>query len=63
MTKIQQYRRRLAALDVGEIEAGMATPRTTLAACRAHESGLCQLKREVLYAYSWFKNITSDIFG
>ena len=25
--------------------------------------GFQQLKREVLYAHSWFKNITHDIFG
>ncbi len=48
MTKIEQYRRRLADLGVEEIEAGSATPATTLAACRVLESRLRQLKRDVL---------------
>ncbi len=48
MSKIGEFRRRLAALDVEQIAAGSASPATSLVSCRALESGLRSLKRQVL---------------
>ena len=48
MTKIQQCRRRLAALTTGGVESSHSSPGEALAACRALQAELRTLKQEVL---------------
>ncbi len=48
MDKIKDIRRRLAALSVAGVDAESRSPATSLADCRAIQSRLRELKREVL---------------
>jgi hypothetical protein len=48
MEQIERYRSRLAALTTAAMESPDAIPGEALAACRAQQSGLRQLKKEVL---------------
>ncbi len=48
MEKIKDIRRRLAALSTRGVEADSSSPATSLADCRATQSRLRELKREVL---------------
>ena len=60
MDQIKDIRRRLAALTVSGVDANSSTPATSLADCRAIQSRLRELKREVLARIRALRTEVSD---